>query len=51
MEVPLAGSNDKVVKAKSNSKKLARQACKNVPEGLIHASDLGDSNFSKAKLF
>ena len=46
MEVPLAGSNDKVVKAKNNSKKLARQACKNVPEGFIRASDLGDSNFS-----
>jgi hypothetical protein len=43
MEVHLAGSNDK---AKNNSKKLARQAFKNVPEGLIHASDLGDSNFS-----
>ena len=39
----MTGSNDKVVKAKNNSKKLARQACKNVPEGFIHASD---SNFS-----
>ena len=46
MEVPLAGSNDKVVKAKNNSKKLARQAFKNVPKGFIHASDLDDSNFS-----
>ena len=43
MEVPLAGSNDKVVKAKKDSKKLSRQACKNVPKGFIHASD---SNFS-----
>ena len=29
----MAGSNDKVVMAKNNSKKLARQACKNVPGG------------------
>ena len=42
----MAGSNDKVVKAKNDSKKLSRQACKNVPEGFIHASDLNDSNFS-----
>ena len=39
----MAGSKDKVVKAKKDSKKLSRQACKNVPEGFIHASD---SNFS-----
>ena len=39
----MAGSNDKVVKAKNDSKKLSRQACKNVPEDFIQASD---SNFS-----
>ena len=46
----MAGSKEKVIKAKKDSKKLSRQACRNVPEGFIHTSDLDDSNFSTQSL-